>query len=187
MVLAVVVGGVGIAWTASTPRGGDAVVDRHVGVDRDRALTRPQPSAPIGVSNALGAPIPEAPVQATPRDVEDWVARTLPVAGPIVPVGDDVGGTVRIERVGDASVAVRLQGLTVPPGHRSLRIVLSRQVDLDTAALAAAHTLTTVPAVAGDTSIVTDPTSLEADVRTVAVLDDGSGEVLGVALLVPVD
>lgn len=84
-------------------------------------------------------------------------------------------------------MAVRLQGLTVPPGHRWLRIVLSRQVDLDTAALAAAHTLTTVPAVAGDTSIVTDPTSLEADVRTVAVLDDDSGEVLGVALLVPVD
>ena len=188
MVLAVVVSGLGVAWLGAGAGHDDGHDDRAAPLGPTAEPSAGGTRVPLGVSNALGAPIPDTTAeQGTRRDVEDWVARALPVAGTLDPTVDGVAGTVRIERAEGSSVAVRVQGLALPPGHRSLRLVLSRQVDLDAAALAAAPAFTVVPAVPGDTAIITDPTSLQADVRTAAVVDDESGEVLGTALLVPTD
>ncbi len=114
LALAVVVSGVGAAWLVT---GDDDVV--RTARATDRASTAPEGAGPLGVSNALGAPIPGADRRPdVPRSVEDWVGRVLPVSGTVVPLVDGIAATVRIERIDESSVAVRIDDLSSPPGTR---------------------------------------------------------------------
>ncbi|PZF56117.1 hypothetical protein DEJ23_11180 [Curtobacterium sp. MCSS17_008] len=143
------------------------------------------------MSNALGAPTPDAAgQQGVPRSVEDWIDRVLPVGGSLAPVVDGVAARVRVERNGDGSVVVRVDGVTLPPGRRAVRLVLSPDPTPDLGALAHVSAFPPVPVegdAAGGFSIVTDASSLQADTRSAALVDDETDQVLGVALLVPVD
>lgn len=153
-------------------------------------------SEPLDVSAALGAPLPVGEPQRAPRSVEDWIDRALPVAGTVVAAVPGVVATVRIERLGDDTAAIRTDGMALPPGHRAVRLVLTSDPTPDLDALPHADALPAVPVsgtasgdgdVSASSTIVADATSLQADVRAAALVDDDTGQVLGVALLVPVD
>jgi len=186
LALAVVVSGLGAAWLVT---GDDDVV--RTARATDRASTAPDGAGPLGVSNALGAPVLGADRRPdVPRSVEDWVGRVLPVSGTVVPLVDGVAATVRIERIDESSVAVRIDDLSSPPGTRAVRLVLSPD------AMPARSTLAHAPGVvtasvdehtSGGFSLITDGSSLQADTRSAALVDDETDEVLGVALLVPAD
>ncbi len=87
-------------------------------------------------------------------------------------------------------MAVRVDGLAVPPGTRAVRLVLAPDATPDVGALAHAAAVMTV-AVDGDASggfsFTTDASALQADTRSAALVDDETDQVLGVALLVPAD
>lgn len=200
VVLAVVVTAVGVAWL-STGVDDDAFRQARPADPASAVPDGPGPTAParqdadgpvpLGVSNALGAPVPEATgPQGVPRSVEDWVARVLPVGGPLAATVDGVAASVRIERLGADAVAVRVDGVTLPPEHRAVRLVLTSDPTPDLGALAHASALMPVPmdgTTAGGFSVVTDASSLQADTRSAALVDGDTDQVLGVALLVPVD
>ncbi len=183
--LAVVVSGAGLVWFAT-----------HAGDGEDPTPVDPRVVAagPPLVSNTLGAVVPgdtttELPV---PRAVTDWLGHALPLSGRIVPVDGGVRGTVRLERTDGPSLAVRLDDLEVGAGHGGVRVALSQRASPTEAAASvgtsAATVLTSVPADGGSVTIALGTLgSLPPDVRTVVLLDDGSHEVLGTALLLPSD
>ncbi|MCM3504842.1 hypothetical protein M3666_06920 [Curtobacterium sp. ODYSSEY 48 V2] len=186
LALAVVVSGLGAAWLVT---GDDDVV--RTARATDRASTAPDGAGPLGVSNALGAPVPGADRRPdVPRSVEDWVGRVLPVSGTVVPLVDGIAATVRIERIDESSVAVRIDDLSSPPGTRAVRLVLSPDAMPDRSTLAHAPGVVTASVdehTSGGFSLITDGSSLQADTRSAALVDDETDEVLGVALLVPAD
>lgn len=203
LALAVVVSGLGAAWfvtgdddgfrtvrpTDRPPTTDTAERDDGAGpVDASGPVDAP---GPIGVSNALGAPIPGADVrQGRSRSVEDWVGRVLPVAGTATPMVDGFAASVRIERTDESSVVVSVDGLAVPPTTRAVRLVLAPDATPDVGALtqaAAVVTLSVSRDASGGFSLATDASSLQADTRSAALVDDETDEVLGVALLVPTD
>lgn len=203
LALAVVVSGLGAAWfvtgdddgfrtvrpTDRPPTTDTAERDDGAGpVDASGPVDAP---GPIGVSNALGAPIPGADVrQGRSRSVEDWVDRVLPVAASVAPLVDGLTATVRIERDDESSVAVRVDGLAVPPATRAVRLVLTADATPDLGTLAQSAGVVTIPVVrdaSGGFSLTIDVSSLQADTRSAALVDDETDEVLGVALLVPAD
>lgn len=200
LALAVVVCALGAAWLVSGGDDGSRTgrpTDRPStsgGVDGSDSTGGSEStvgSGPIGVSNALGAPIPGAEVrQGVPRSVEDWIERVLPVTGSVAPQVAGVTATVRIERTDESTVAVRVDGLAVPPGTRAVRLVLAPDATPDVGALAHAAAVMTV-AVDGDASggfsFTADASALQADTRSAALVDDETDQVLGVALLVPAD
>lgn len=190
--LAVVVSVVGGAWWAAGPRGAvdEGVISAHAVSTPDSSVPAPsnESAGPLQVSNALGAPIPgDTTRQDVPRAVEDWIDRALPVAGRLSATVDGVAGTVRIERVGDATVAVSVQGMALPAGHQEARLVLARQAPPRADGVAHATGTAVFSADGGDASLVVDPSALQADIRWAALVDDASGQVLGTAWLVPVD
>ncbi|MFJ3028809.1 hypothetical protein ACIPEQ_08195 [Curtobacterium sp. NPDC087080] len=182
LALAVVVCALGAAWLVS---GGDD------GSRTGRPTDRPSASGPIEVSNALGVPIPGAAVrQEIPRSVEDWIDRVLPVAGSVTPLVSGVTASIRVERTDESTVAVRVDGLAVPPRTRAVRLVLAPDATPDVGALAHAASVTTIPVdgdASGGFSLVTDASALQADTRSAALVDDETDQMLGVALLVPAD
>lgn len=203
LALAVVVSGLGAAWLVTGDdvefRGGRPT-DRPSTSDtaeRDDAAGPVDASGPvdapgpIGVSNALGAPFPGADVrQGRSRSVEDWVDRVLPVAGAATPLVDGFAASVRIERTDESSVVVSVDGLAVPPTTRAVRLVLAPDATTDVGALTQAAAVVTLPVsrdASGGFSLATDASSLQADTRSAALVDDETDEVLGVALLVPTD
>lgn len=197
LALAVVVSGLGAAWLVTGDDDGFRTVrptDRPPTTDtaeRDDGAGPVDAPGPIGVSNALGAPIPGADVrQGRSRSVEDWVDRVLPVAGTATPLVDGFAASVRIERIDDSSVAVQVDGLSLPSGTRAVRLVLAPDATPDVGALTHAAAVVTLPVsrdASGGFSLATDASSLQADTRSAALVDDETDEVLGVALLVPTD
>ncbi|KTR51328.1 hypothetical protein [Curtobacterium oceanosedimentum] len=154
-------------------------------------------SGPLAVSNALGVPIPGAGVrQGVPRSVEDWVDRVLPVAGTATPLVDGFAATIRIERADESdesdesTVTARVDGLSLPPGTQSVRLVLAPDALPDVEALAHAASIVSVPidgSTSGGFALVIGASALQADTRSAALVDDETDAVLGVALLVPAD
>ena len=200
LALAVVVCALGAAWLVTGGDDGSRTgrpTDRPStsgGVDGSESTDGSESmvgSGPIGVSNALGTPIPGAEVrQGVPRSVEDWIERVLPVAGSVAPQVDGVTATVRIERTDESTVAVRVDDLSSPPGTRAVRLVLSPDAMPDRSTLAHARGVVTAPVDEHPSegfSLITDGSSLQADTRSAALVDDETDEVLGVALLVPTD
>ncbi|MDM7886857.1 hypothetical protein QUG98_00175 [Curtobacterium sp. RHCJP20] len=198
LALAVVVSGLGAAWLVTGDDDGSRAarptdrptvpMDGSVPVDASGPVDG---SGPLAVSNALGAPIPGTEVrQGVPRSVEDWVDRVLPVAGSATPLVDGFAATVRIERTAESTVAVRVDGLAVPPTTRAVRLVLAPDATPDLGVLAEASSVVTLPVAgdaAGGSSLTVDAAFLQADTRSAALVDDETDEVLGVALLVPAD
>ena len=69
--------------------------------------------------------------------------------------------TVRIERTDESSVAVRVDGLAVPPATRAVRLVLAPDATPDLGALAQAASVVTLPVVrdpsGGSSPTIDDP------------------------------
>ncbi|MDQ0539556.1 hypothetical protein QF011_002118 [Curtobacterium flaccumfaciens] len=186
----VVVGSVSL-WTSSHAPDDGEPVTRADAVGPEPAQS---PDVRLQPSDALGEPIepePVRPVDGSP--IDPWWRRVPPVSGDIVGIGAAASGHVRITaNTGDVTLAVEIDHLETG-GDGPVDVVLSAGTVRGGSKpmwtpVGESYELFQADGVEqGLTVVLGEPWTLPDEVRSLVLLDAGTGTVLGGAALVPSD
>ncbi|QQD77178.1 hypothetical protein I8920_05430 [Curtobacterium sp. YC1] len=188
LVAVVVVGSVSL-WTVSHEPVHDDTVTRADPIDSEPARS---PGVGLRPANGLGDPVepePVRPVDDSP--IDPWWLRVPPVAGDIVGIGADSSGHVRIAgSTDDETLAVQIDHLETGVGG-PVDVVLSAGTvrggtkPMWTPAGESFALFQADGVEQGLTVVLADPWELPDEVRSLVLLDAGTGTVLGGAALLP--